>query len=548
MKHQLLPHAAALIMFLALTPVPSGVWSAAAPADTLVIAIDTLGSQSMDPIQETRAAHAHYQAPMFDSLVGLNYERGGMGPGVAQRWEMSKDGLSWTFYLRKDVKWHNGDPLTAHDVQFSLERTMSKESIASRGAGLRRDIKSIDVLDDHTVRINTNGIIVHFPEGLSRATFQEGQLMPKKYIETVGVDTFRKKPVGSGPWRFVRSVPGDRIEYEAVESYWGGTPQFKRLTLLLVPEESTRLAMVRTGEVAIASISPESIKEAKAAKLRVIEVPGTAQFLYQIYGLYRPGMEKHPLADKRVREALSLAIDRRQIIEHVMYGLARMPMPFAVFEYSEDIDTKRWLKWSHEAMRYDPERAKKLLAEAGYPKGFELRFANTALPGTPVMNQIGVVLADFWSRIGVTVRLTNYEWGSFAPLIRGEQEKMWGAVSMYRTAGRPIAAPRLYTGFHSEAKAGQRLFGSGTTCPELCKEFEAVHAAVTVETDAAKRKALTDRMIEVVSDSWVAVPVVEGMGYWVANSDRVGAFKAIPGRHEFGDMFHRIPRADPKRR
>ena len=97
---------------------------------TLVVALETLGGQTMDPILEGRAPHAHYQAPVYDALIGFNYEKGGLGPGVAERWERSADNMSWTFYLRKDVRWHNGDPLTAHDVKFSLERTMSKESIA----------------------------------------------------------------------------------------------------------------------------------------------------------------------------------------------------------------------------------------------------------------------------------------------------------------------------------------------------------------------------------------------------------------------------------
>lgn len=512
---------------------------------TLVIAIDTLGAQSMDPIQETRSAHAHYQAPMFDSIVGLDYEKGGAGPGIAERWELAKDGLSWTFYIRKGVRWHNGDPVTAHDVKFSLERTMSKESISSRGAGLRRDLKGIEVLDDYTVRVHTNGVQVHFAEGLSRATYQEGQLMPKKYIEAVGAEGFRKKPIGSGPWKFVKSVPGDSVEFEAVDyPHFSGTPHFKRLILLLVPEESTRVAMVRTGEAAIASISPEAIKEAQGAKLKVVSVSGTMQAIYQFYGLYRPEMQKHPLADKRVREALSLAIDRNQIIKHVMYGEAKMPMPFATFEYSVDDDTKRWLQWSREALRYDPKRAKQLLAEAGYPSGFELKFANTAMAGTPFMTQIGLAVADFWTRIGVKVNYTNYEWGSFAPMLRGEQKQLVGVVSMYRTAGRPVAAARFYGAFHS--KGNHHLFGTGNDCPELCKTFDALHAAVTVEQDAVKRAEKTNRMIELVSDTWIAVPIIEGMGYWAVNPKKVGAFKPIPGRHEFGDLFQRIPRPEQK--
>src|SRR5215831_421681 len=315
----------------------------AADRDTLIIALDTLGAQVMDPIADTRAPHAHYHAPLWDSLVGFDFEKGGIGPGVAERWTLAPDGKSWTFYLRKGQRFHNGDPLTAHDVKFSLERIMSPESISSGAAALRRAVDRIEVVDDLTVRVHTKGVIPHFAASLSRAVFMEGTVMPKKYIETVGVKGFREKPVGSGPWKFVRNVAGDRIEFEAVDyPHWRGTPQFKRLTLLLVPEQSTRLAMVRTGEAGIASIGPEAIKEVRGGGMKIVTVPGTMQAIYQFWGLYRPEVKGSPLNDVRVREALSLAIDRQQIIDHVMGKEARWPMPFAAFKYSTDMTVPRW--------------------------------------------------------------------------------------------------------------------------------------------------------------------------------------------------------------
>ena len=522
--------------------------AAAAQKGTLVVALDSLGGQNMDPILEGRASHAHFQAPMYDSLVGFNFEKGGIGPGVAERWELAKDGLSWTFFIRKGQKWHNGDPLTAHDVKFSLERTMSKESVASRSAALRRNVKNIEVIDDHTVRINTNGVQVHFPASMSRAVFQEGQMMPKKYIEKVGAAEFRKNPIGSGPWKFVKSVPGDRVEYEAVDyPHWRGKPSFKRMHILLVPEESTRVAMVRTGEAAIASISPEAIKEVEAAKLKMISVPATMQAVYYLWGTYRPDQKDNPVADIRVRQALSLAIDRQQIIDHVMNGKASLPMPFATFGYSVDTDTERWREWTRKAFRYDPKRAKELLTEAGYPNGFDLKFANTALPGTPYMVQIGLTVADFWSKIGVNIKYKHYEWGAFRALRRGQKE-LKGAASMYRTAGRPIAVARYTSGFMS--KSLSHLFGNTkkgmNLCDELCQSFDKLSLEVIQARDPDVRAERTNRMIEMVANSWVAVPIIEGMGYWAINPKIVGAFNPIPGRHEFGDVFERMPRADQK--
>jgi len=517
----------------------------AADKDMLVIALDTLGAQVMDPIMDTRAPHAHYQAPIWDSLVGFDLENGGIGPGVAERWQLAADGQSWTFYLRKGQRFHNGDPVTAQDVKFSLERVMSPESISSGAAALRRAVDRIEVVDDLSVRAYTKGVIPQFAASLSRAVFMEGSVMPKKYIETVGAKGFRDKPIGSGPWKFVRSVPGDRIEYEAVTyPHWRGTPQFKRLTLLLVPEQSTRLAMVRTGEAAIASIGPEAVKEARAGGMKIVSVPGTMQAVYQFWGLYRPEAKASPLNDVRVREALSLAIDRQQIIDHVMGKEARWPMPFAAFKYSSDMTIPRWEDWSRAALRYDPARAKQLLAEAGHPNGFTMTFWNTALPGTPFMVPIGEAVAGFWEKIGVKVEMKTVEWGAFDPMGRGEQKGLVGTASMYRTAGRPEPIPRYATTFVS--KGVQHVFGDPQNCPALCVDADKAYEAIVAERDDARRTAATNRMIELVARSWIAVPIVEGMGTWAVNPKNVGYFKPIPGRHEFGDVAERMPRPDQK--
>jgi peptide/nickel transport system substrate-binding protein len=513
--------------------------------DTLIIALDTLGAQVMDPIADTRAPHAHYHAPIWDSLVGFDLEKGGIGPGVAERWVRADDGKSWTFYLRKGLKFHNGDPLTGHDVKFSLERIMTPESISSGAAALRRAVDKIEVLDDHTVRVTTKGVIPHFAASLSRAVFMEGSVMPKKYIETVGTKGFRDKPIGSGPWKFVRNVPGDRIEYEAVTSpHWRGTPQFKKMTLLLVPETSTRIAMVRTGEAGIASIGPEAIKEAHAGGMKVVSVPGTMQAVYQFWGLYRPEVKGSPLTDVRVREALSLAIDRQQIIDHVMAKQASWPLPFTTYRYSIDLDIPRWEAWAKKALRYDPARAKQLLAEAGHANGFKMTFWNTALPGTPFMIQIGEAVAGFWEKIGVKVDMKTVEWGVFDPMTRGEQKSLVGTASMFRTAGRPEPSPRYQTTLTSTGVG--HLLGEPQECPAACKEMDKAYEAAVSEKDDAKRTAAMNKMTEIGVNTWVVVPIIEGMGYWAVNPKRVGQFKTIPGRHEFGDVAERMPRPEQK--
>ena len=155
--------------------------------------------------------------------------------------------------------------------------------------------------------------------------------MPKKYIETVGANGFRKKPIGSGPWKFARSVSGDRIEYEAVDSSaLARHPAVQTPDPAAVPEQSTRLAMVRTGEAAIASIGPDVAKGSARSRPEARRTyQGPCRRSTSSGGIYRPEVKGSPLIDVRVREALSLAIDRQQIIEHVMEG-GRLPLPFTV--------------------------------------------------------------------------------------------------------------------------------------------------------------------------------------------------------------------------
>jgi hypothetical protein len=129
-------------------------------------------------------------------------------------------------------------------------------------------------------------------------------------------------------------------------------------------------------------------------------------------------------------------------------------------------------------------------------------------------------------------------------MYRGDQKGLAGNASMYRTAGRPVAAARYHGGFHS--KSGHHMFGDKNLCPKLCQDFDRLHLQVVAEQDPAKRAENTNRMIEMVANTWTAVPILEGKGYWAVNTKKVGAFKPIPGRHEFGDVFERMPWPEQK--
>ena len=204
-----------------------------------------------------------------------------------------------------------------------------------------------------------------------------------------------------------------------------------------------------------------------------------------------------------------------------------MPYPFATFGYTEYFSADRWEKWADEAYRYDPALAKKILAEEGYPNGFELKFANTALPGTQFMVDIGTAIADMWTKIGVKVTLKHYEWGSFAPMERGDQaraRRLGLDVPHGRPARRAVALRRRLLAREHAAPAGRQ----GQLRRRPARISSRPTRALLAELDKTKRTALTDRMVEMVANTWTVVPIIEGMGYYAINTKKVGQFAADP--------------------
>ena len=539
------------------TPVPpiQSVVRAGDPTGTLTVSLENLGAQTTDPILQTRAGHAQYQAPIYDALLGFNLESqyGGVGPGVAEEWGIDPDGNSWTFRLQEGLVFHNGEALTAEDVKFSLERTMfHEESLVGDGNRLSRQLRqppeeAIEIIDPLTVRMHTDGPKPHFWSLLTRAVFQGGQIMPKDYIESVGDDGFRAEPVGSGPWMYAGHSVGDYFQYEAFDKSHRGIPHFAKMSLLIVPEESTKLAMVRTGQADIIDLVPESAPEVDAAGAKLTVVEGVGMFIYQFWGLYFDEAQALPISDVRVRQAMSLAINRQDIIDYSLNGFGRPSMPFATFPTSVDVDVPRWQKWSEETLVYDPERAKQLLAEAGYPDGFEVTFWSTNFSGTPYMNDLSQAVTGFWEEVGIQTDLRIIESGIFIPMTRLPSHDEWaegynGAVTIFRNAGRPLPVPRYQTTFHPDSN--HVAFGDREHMTPLAEEYLRLHEIAISERDEAKRFKATNDILQLVADQWIGVPIVQGVSLYASNPDTVGRWQGIYGRGELGDVFHRIPHAE----
>jgi len=394
------------------------------------------------------------------------------------------------------------------------------------------------------VQIFTDGSKPHFWSLLTRAVFQGGQIMPQGYIDTVGDAVFREKPVGSGPWKYASHSLGDYFAYEAFDNSHRGTPHFQELKLLLVPEESTKIAMIRTAQADMIDLVPESAPEVIDSGAKVTVIEGVGMFIFQFWGLYFDEAKALPLADVRVREALSYAINRQEIIDYTLNGYGRPSMPFATFPTSVEIDAPRWQKWAKETLVYDPDRSKALLEDAGYGDGFELTMWSTNFSGTPYMNDISQVLVGFWEEIGVKADLKVVEGGVWRPMTRKKGNSKWGQamngdISIYRNAGRPLPIPRYNTTF--DPGSNHHAFGDADHMTPQAEEYVRLNEIATSSMDEATRFKATNDIMQLVIDNWIGIPIVQSVSLYATNSDRVGHWQGIYGRGELGDVFHRIP-------
>ena len=251
---------------------------------------------------------------MYDSLL-MPDTHGNMVGNIAETYNLSSDGLTWTFNIRQGIKFHNGDPLTADDVVFSLQHFGSKDSTNPWSPYILKNNESITATDDHTVIYKAQK-----PEWPLKVPFAQTLILPKNYFQQVGQDGFQAKPVGSGPYRFVNHIPKTSMEFEPNPDYWGpAKPQWAHIVETLVPEESTRVAQIQRGDVdIIGALSFDRLVQLKNAGFRLQEVglPTLANIGFP--GTYETN---GPSSDVRVRQAFADSIDRARLVAGLRYVL-----------------------------------------------------------------------------------------------------------------------------------------------------------------------------------------------------------------------------------
>jgi peptide/nickel transport system substrate-binding protein len=398
-----------------------------------------------------------------------------MAPSLAESWTVSPDGLVYEFVLRKGVKFHNGDPVTAEDAKFSFERY---RGIYAKT--LKERVAAIETPDPLRIRFRLKQPWPDFMTFYGGRVSGAGWLVPKKYVEKVGDDGYKKAPIGAGPYRFVSFNPGVELVLEAYDQYWRKAPHVKRLVFRVVPDHTTRVAALKRGEADIVYLVSGELAEdvRKTPGLSIKSVFPSNHWLI-FADQWDP---KSPWRDQRVRLAANLALDRNALNDAATLGMSKytgsiVPASFEFF-------------WQPPLYPYDPARAKRLLAEAGYPSGFD---AGDFYCDLQVCSW-GEAMVAGMKAVGIQLKVRPLERAAF---FKGVQEKKYRNVVYLFLGSSGNAATWL------EAQAvtgGPYAYGGYPDLDGLFREQ-------ATELDRGKRETILHRMQQIVHERAMFAPI-----------------------------------------
>jgi peptide/nickel transport system substrate-binding protein len=397
-----------------------------------------------------------------------------MAPALAESWSVSPDGLVFEFVVRKGVRFHNGEPVTAEDVKFSLERYRGTASKT-----LKERVAAIET-EPGRVRIRLKQPWPDFMTFYAIAT-GAGWIVPKKYVEKVGEDGFKKAPVGAGPYRFVSFTPGVELVLEAFDQYWRKPPSVKRLVFRVVPDDTTRLAALKRGEVDIAyaiwGALAEEVRRSAGLTLKATLVP--TPFWVYFADQWDP---KSPWHDRRVRLAASHAIDRAGINEAENLGFAKITNSIVPASFD--------FYWQPPVYAFDPGRARQLLAEAGYPNGFDAGDYSVDAAFTNVAE----ATVNFLQAVGIRAKVRPLERAAFFKTFGDKKLKnlVQGASGAFGNAATRLEA--------FVASGGVYAYGS---YPDIDGLFREQATAL----DRKRREATLHRIQQLVHEKAIFAPI-----------------------------------------
>jgi len=473
---------AAALMASALA-LPLAAPAKAEPQGSIVVASSIL-AQNADPTATVSTADYMIAEMLFDGLINLNEK--GKVPGLAESWVVSPDGKQIDFKLRKNVKFHNGDPFTAEDVKFTFERILAPDSTHSYRRGFQDSLERVDVVDPHTARFILKN---PWPAFFTTARYGLQHIVPKNYYEKVGSKGFKEKPIGTGPFKLVDWKAGEWTKYEANTGYWGRVPHIKEVTYRLVAEPFTRYAMIEKGEADIATgLTGALLDKVRNNKdLRVIISPyaGTSGILFN-------KTEFPQAADRRVRLAVAYAIDRKAIADKILGGICEPATSIispGTFGYLPGIPL----------IPYDPAKAKALLKEAGVAPGTKVPYvlhtqAFAALPGGP---QVLEAIAGNLEAVGLAIERKSVDTSGWMSLYRGN--KAYGIF--YAPSGTPDDGGELINTWFSQKSAW-------TPRSIQRPEYDALFKEQQQTPDPEARKKLLQKFAKMEQENLEMVPLL----------------------------------------
>ena len=414
-----------------------------------------------------------------------------LAPSLAESFTASEDGLTYDFTLRNGAKFHNGDPVTAEDVKFSFERY--------RGASqnlVKTRVDAIETPDPQHVRFKLKEPWSDFLTFYATAT-GAGWVVPKKYVEKVGDDGFKKAPIGAGPYKFASFKPGVELVFEAFDQYWRKPPSVKRLVLKVIPDEATRLAALKRGEVDIVySIRGELAEELRRTPgLTLAPVASPATFWLSFPEQWDANSPWH---DLRLRQAANLAIDRKTINDALTLGYSKLTGSIIPASYD--------YFWQPPAPAYDPGRAKELLAAAGQGGGFD---AGAYYCDSSYAN-LGEAVLNNLQEVGIRAQLR--------PLERVAFLKAWGD----KTLKNLVQAGSGAFG-NTATRLDAFIVKGGTYAYGSYPDIDALFQQQAVELDHKRRATILDNIQQLIRDKAIVAPIwqlafINGFGSRVGQS------------------------------
>lgn len=503
-----------VVMTFALT---GGVISTAALAQTLNVGVRG-GPESMDPHYSALGVHAEAMKHMFDTLVWAN-ARVQLEPGLAESWRPI-DATTWEFKIRQGVKFHDGSDLTAEDVKFSIDRIPVVTGPTTMAIYVRR-VKETVIVDPYTIHIKTDGPAATLPYDFVRLFIVSSKAAKDYSTKETAAEGFNsgKAAIGTGPFKFVSWEPKGDLVVERHDNYWHGPVPWQRVVRKEMANDSSRLAALKAGQVDL--INYVSSADWLALKRDASVDVFTADSVYimnlqldqreqtpTVYDLDDNVMAKNPLRDLRVRQAFDHAIDRNTMVDIVLEGLgapANQLMTKGFFGYSDKIPMPE----------YNPQKAKALLAEAGFPDGFKIDLYCTSdrLPGDGAICQ---GLGQMFAQVGIQTKVNAISRTVYFPA-QAKRE-----YSVFMNGWGTLTGEASYTvGALAHSPAPELKLGAFNRTDYSNPDVDKAMQAGVKEPDDNKRRAFFEQAMELAMADKGIIPIVNLQAVWAAVKGRI---------------------------